>query len=114
VLPPELPRAGLLLDVSSDFFLVALSYPTKHNRILKKNFSVLAAAATLLLSPSLWFLLRLLQALSQCCDVQCSSTAPTIVTRFLACVCTCVGFIFEIFSRVSFPAHRLLRLLPSL
>jgi hypothetical protein len=37
VLPPELPRAGLLLTVSGDFLLVDSSYPTKHSRILKKK-----------------------------------------------------------------------------
>jgi hypothetical protein len=37
VLPPELSRAGLLLVVSDNFFLVASSYPTKHSRILKNN-----------------------------------------------------------------------------
>jgi hypothetical protein len=46
VLPPELPRAGLLLAAFGDFFLVASSCPTKHSRILKKNFSVLAATAS--------------------------------------------------------------------
>jgi hypothetical protein len=110
---PELSKAGLLLTVSGDFFLVVSSCPTKHSRILKK-ISVLATAAALPLSPSSWFLLRLLQVMSQCCDVRCSSTAPTIVTGFLACVCTCVDFVFEIFSRVSFPTRRLLRLLLSL
>jgi hypothetical protein len=45
VLPPELSRAGLLLVVSGDFFLVVSSCPTKHSRILKKkNSSVLAVA----------------------------------------------------------------------
>jgi hypothetical protein len=33
------------------------------------------------------------------------------MTGLLACVCTCVDFICEIFSRASFPARRLLRLL---
>jgi hypothetical protein len=37
VLPPELSRAGLLLAVSGDFFLVVSSCPTKHSRILKKK-----------------------------------------------------------------------------
>jgi hypothetical protein len=64
VLPPELPRAGLLLVVFSDFFLVASSCPTKHSRILKIKISVLVATAALPLSPSSWFFLRLLQALS--------------------------------------------------
>jgi hypothetical protein len=104
----EYDAALVLYD---DFFLVASYYPIKHSRVLKKIFSVLPAAAALTLSPSSWFLLRLLQAMSQCCDVWCSSTAPTIVTRFLVCVCTYVDFIFGIFSRVSFPARRLLRLL---
>jgi hypothetical protein len=36
VLPPELPRVGLLLVVSGNFFLVASSCPNKHNRIQKK------------------------------------------------------------------------------
>jgi hypothetical protein len=109
--PPGLPRADLLLVVSSNFLLVASYCPTKNSRVLKKMplfFSVLAAAAALMLSPSSWFLLRLLQALSQCCDARCSSTAPTIVTGFLACICTCVDFVFGIFSRASFPARRLL------
>jgi hypothetical protein len=35
VLPPKLPRAGLLLVVSDDFFLVASYCPTKHSRVLK-------------------------------------------------------------------------------
>jgi hypothetical protein len=30
---PELPRAGPLLAVSGDFFLVASHCPTKHNRV---------------------------------------------------------------------------------
>jgi hypothetical protein len=73
VLPLELPRAGLLLAISGDFFLVASYCPTKHSRVLKKKFfNVLTATAALTLSPSSWFLLRLFQALSQCCDVQCS------------------------------------------
>jgi hypothetical protein len=63
VLPSELSRAGLLLAVSANFFLVVSSYPTKQSRIIK-NISVLATAAALPLSPSSWFLLRLLQALS--------------------------------------------------
>jgi hypothetical protein len=63
VLPSELSRAGLLLAVSGNFFLVVFSYPTKQSRIMK-NISVLAAAAALSLSLSSWFLLRLLQALS--------------------------------------------------
>jgi hypothetical protein len=78
---------------SGDFFLVASYCPTKNSRVLKKTplfFSVLVAVVALTLSLSSWFLLLLLQALSQCCDVRCSSTAPTIVTGFLACVCTCV------------------------
>jgi hypothetical protein len=100
--------------VSGDFFLVASYCPTQHSRVIKKKINVLTAVAALTHSPSLWFLLRLLQAMSQCCDVRCSSTAPTIMTGFLACVCTCVDFVFEIFSRASFPAHRLLRLLLSL
>jgi hypothetical protein len=111
------PRAGLLLVVSGVFFLVASYCPTKNNRVLKKTplfFSVLTAAVALTLSSSSWFLLRLLQALSQCCNVRCSSTAPTIVTGFLACICTCVDFVFGIFSRASFSARRLLRLLLSL
>jgi hypothetical protein len=37
VLPSKLSRAGLLLVVSADFFLVASSCPNKHNKILKKN-----------------------------------------------------------------------------
>jgi hypothetical protein len=32
---PELPRVGLLLVVSGDFFLVASYWPTKNNRVLK-------------------------------------------------------------------------------
>jgi hypothetical protein len=115
VLPPELPRAGLLLTVSGDFFLVASYCPTKHSSVLKKNFfNVLAATTPLTLSLSSWFLLQLLHVLFQCCDVRCSLTTPTIMTGFLAYVCTCVDFIFGIFSWASFPARRLLRLLLSL
>jgi hypothetical protein len=74
-----LPRAGLLLAVSGDFFLVASYCPTHHSRVLKKKiFSVLSTAAALTPLPSSWFLLQLLQALSQCCDVRCSLTAPTV------------------------------------
>jgi hypothetical protein len=110
----ELPRVGLLLDVSSDFFFVASYCPTKNGRVLKKCRYSSAFSLPLLLSPSSWFLLRLLQALSQCCDVQYSSTTLTIVTGFLACICTCVDFVFGIFSRASFPARHLLWLLLSL
>jgi hypothetical protein len=78
-----------------------------------KNDFFSCAAAHLVLSPSPWDL-RLLQVLSQCCDVRCFSMAPTIVTGFLACVCTCAAFDFGSFSRASFPAHHLLRLLLSL
>jgi hypothetical protein len=42
------------------------------------------------------------------------SMTPTIVTGFLACVCTCVDFNFGIFSQASFPTRRLLRCLFSL
>jgi hypothetical protein len=35
VLPPELPRAGLLLAVSGDFFFVTSYCPTKNSRVLK-------------------------------------------------------------------------------
>jgi hypothetical protein len=66
-------------------------------------------AAALSHSPSPWVLLQLLQTLSQSCNVRCLSMAPTIVTGFLACISTCVDFDFGTFSRVSFPAHRLLR-----
>jgi hypothetical protein len=37
VLPPELPRAGLLLVVSDDFFLVTSYCPTKNSRVLKNT-----------------------------------------------------------------------------
>jgi hypothetical protein len=37
VLPPKLPRAGLLLVVSGDFFLVASYCPTKNSRVLQKK-----------------------------------------------------------------------------
>jgi hypothetical protein len=37
VAPPKLARAGLLLVVSGDFFLVASYYPTKNSRFLKKK-----------------------------------------------------------------------------
>jgi hypothetical protein len=58
---PELPRADLLLIVFGDFFLVASYCPTKNSRVLKTPlfFSVLAAVSALMLSPSSWFLLRL-------------------------------------------------------
>jgi hypothetical protein len=46
-----------LLVVSGDFFLVASYCPTQHIRVLKKIFSVLTTATTLMLSPSSWFLL---------------------------------------------------------
>jgi hypothetical protein len=36
VAPPELPRAGLLLGISGDFFLVASYCPTKNSMVLKK------------------------------------------------------------------------------
>jgi hypothetical protein len=61
--------------------------PEHHSRVKK-----MLAAAALSHSPSSWALLRLLQIMSQCCDVQRFSMAPTIVTGFLACVCTCVVF----------------------
>jgi hypothetical protein len=75
------------------------------------NFALLQspAATALALSPSPWVPLRLLQALSQCYDVRYFSMAPTIVTGFLTCVCRYADFDFRIFSRMSFPARRLLR-----
>jgi hypothetical protein len=50
VLPPELPRAGLLLAASGDFFLVASYCPTKHSRVLKKNSSTFSSPPLLLCS----------------------------------------------------------------
>jgi hypothetical protein len=50
VLPPELPRAGLLLTVSGDFFLVASYCPTKHSRVLKKISSTFSPPPLLLRS----------------------------------------------------------------
>jgi hypothetical protein len=56
-LPPELPcarrrvlpRSGLLLVVSGDFFLVASYCPTKHSRVLKKRYSSAFSPPPLLL-----------------------------------------------------------------
>jgi hypothetical protein len=87
---------------------------SKKKNCLHRFFSALStslAAATLVLSPSSWVLLRLLQVLSQCCDVRCFSMAPTIVTGFLTCIYACADFDFGSSSRASFPTRRLLRLL---
>jgi hypothetical protein len=111
----------LLLALSLRLVFIAYILPPQNNKVLKKCsrrfFFVLSpshAVAALALSLSQWVLHQLLQVLSQCCDVRRFSMAPTIVTRYLACVCTCGIFDCGIFSLSSFPARHLLRLLLSL